>query len=103
MLDKPEEKIVDEPSQSRNRRPRRQKSATFGKEMKSAAQRKAEIDERKKQRENAEQDWKQKRDDREKYRKAMAKAKKPGRDGQRKLGRESKVLLDRVKKVMGGN
>jgi len=38
--------------------------------------------------------------DREKYRKAMAKAKTPGRDGKRKLGRESGLLLDKVKRIV---
>lgn len=32
----------------------------------------------------------------------MAKARRPGRDGKRKLGRESKVLFERVKRMMEG-
>ena len=42
----------------------------------------------------------QKAEERERIRKAMAKARKPDRNGQRKLGRESKVLLERVKKMV---
>ena len=30
----------------------------------------------------------------------MAKARKPGRDGQRRLGRESGLLLEKVKKMV---
>ncbi|KAK3353137.1 hypothetical protein B0T25DRAFT_568363 [Lasiosphaeria hispida] len=39
--------------------------------------------------------------DRERYRRAMAKAKEPGRDGKRKVGKESRVLLDRVMRIVG--
>ncbi|KAK0715690.1 hypothetical protein B0H67DRAFT_554167 [Lasiosphaeris hirsuta] len=39
--------------------------------------------------------------DRERYRRAMAKAKEPGRDGKRKVGKESRILLDRVKRIVG--
>lgn len=39
--------------------------------------------------------------ERERYRNAMAKAKAPGKDGKRKLGRESRLLLDKVKRIVG--
>ena len=42
----------------------------------------------------------QKAEERERIRRAMAKARKPDRNGQRKLGRESKVLLEKVKKMV---
>lgn len=38
--------------------------------------------------------------EREKFRRAMVKARRPDRNGQRKLGRESKVLLEKVKKLV---
>lgn len=41
--------------------------------------------------------------ERERYRKAMDKAKTPGRDGKVKVGRESKLLLERVQRMMGGS
>ena len=56
--------------------------------------RSAELDKRDKER-------KQRIAERERFRKAMAKAKSGGLNGQRKLGRESKVLLEKVKKLVG--
>ncbi|KAF2837242.1 hypothetical protein M501DRAFT_195687 [Patellaria atrata CBS 101060] len=63
----------------------RPKKSRFAKETSEAAERKAE------------REWKEKL----RFRKSMAKAKKVGPDGRRKLGRESKVLLERVRKLMG--
>jgi hypothetical protein len=40
-------------------------------------------------------------EEREKFRSAMAKARTGGRNGQRKLGRESLPLLERVRRMMG--
>ena len=42
----------------------------------------------------------QKLEERERFRKAMAKARTGGKNGQRKLGRESKVLLERVQRMV---
>ncbi|EJT77860.1 hypothetical protein GGTG_02963 [Gaeumannomyces tritici R3-111a-1] len=39
--------------------------------------------------------------DRDRLRRAVAKAKRPGRNGKAKLGRESNVLLEKVKRMMG--
>ncbi|KAK4456511.1 hypothetical protein QBC42DRAFT_238365 [Cladorrhinum samala] len=39
--------------------------------------------------------------DRERFRKQMAKAKAPGKDGKRKVGREGKLLLERVQRLVG--
>ncbi|KAI9683391.1 MAG: hypothetical protein M1829_005463 [Trizodia sp. TS-e1964] len=41
-------------------------------------------------------------EERERFRRAMARARRGGRNGQRKLGRESQVLLERVRRVVGG-
>jgi hypothetical protein len=41
------------------------------------------------------------REEREKERHAMLKARRPGRDGKIKLGRQSQVLLSRVKRLIG--
>lgn len=38
--------------------------------------------------------------ERERFRRAMAKARVGGRNGQRRLGRESEVLLERVRRVV---
>ena len=40
-------------------------------------------------------------EERERFRRAMAKARTGGPNGQRKLGRESKVLLEKVKRMVG--
>ncbi|RMD44175.1 hypothetical protein DV735_g994, partial [Chaetothyriales sp. CBS 134920] len=51
----------------------------------------------------AEREAKQKaRETRDKERRQMAKAKRPGKDGKIKLGRQSNVLLSRVQRLMGG-
>ena len=39
--------------------------------------------------------------DRDRVRRAVARAKRPGPDGRAKLGRESNVLLDKVRRMMG--
>ena len=43
----------------------------------------------------------QKRRDRERWHKAIEKSKQPGPNGQMKLGRQSKVLLEKVKRSVG--
>ena len=42
-----------------------------------------------------------KMEERERFRKAMARARTGGKNGQRKLGRESVVLLEKVRRVVG--
>lgn len=84
-----------------DRRRRRPKRSPFQKEIKLAEQRKAEAEQRRREREEGRKQRLAKIEERERFRRAMAKARKGGKNGQRKLGRESKVLLERVKKVMG--
>lgn len=81
---------------------RRSKPSPFQKEIKLAEQQKAEAEQRRREREEAAKQRLAKIEERERFRRAMAKARRGGKNGQRKLGRESKVLLERVKKVMGG-
>lgn len=88
------------PAESRNRR-RKPKPVPFKREYEQAQVRKAEAEERQKKREEAEKQRVQKVEDRERFRKAMAKARSGGPNGQRKLGRESKVLLEKVKRMVG--
>jgi len=85
----------------RQRRQRKPKSQPFKREHEQALQQKAEAEERRKAREEAEKQRQQKIEERERFRKAMAKARTGGPNGQRKLGRESKVLLERVKRMVG--
>jgi len=54
------------------------------------------------ERERREKERNERTEERERFRRAMAKARTEGRNGQRKLGRESMVLLGRVKKLVGG-
>ncbi|GAB1740081.1 hypothetical protein NU219Hw_g5000t1 [Hortaea werneckii] len=84
-----------------SRKPRRPKHQPFQREHEAALKRKAEAEERRKAREEAERQRQQKIEERERFRKAMAKARQGGPNWQRKLGRESNVLLERVKKMVG--
>lgn len=92
MLDTPEET----PKPRGSRRP-----GYFDKEKAIADRRKAEAEARRKEFEQRAFDKKTKTEERERFRKAMAKARTGGRNGQRKLGRESKILLEKVKRIVG--
>lgn len=107
MLDKPppapeEGRPRPGPDHTRPPRQRRPKPIPFGKEAKLAAQRKTEAEARRKAIEEAQRQRQQKIEERERFRKAMAKARTGGKNGQRKLGRESKVLLEKVKRFVEG-
>ncbi len=83
-----------------NRR-RPQKPAYFEKEMSYAEQKKAEADANRREHERRENERKQKMEARERSRRTMAKARSGGKHGQRKLGMESKVLLEKVRRLVG--
>ncbi|KAK5112391.1 hypothetical protein LTR62_004354 [Meristemomyces frigidus] len=87
-------------TQRQDRRPRRPKPVPFKREHDEAQQRKAEADARRAAREKAEQQRAAKIEERERFRRAMAKARSGGVNGQRKLGRESQVLLERVRRLV---
>ncbi len=72
------------------------KAALDGERKKAEAEARAEAIAKR----NAERD--RKIAERERFRKAMAKARTPGRDGKRKLGRESSFLLEKAKRLVGG-
>ena len=78
----------------------RQKPIPFRKESLKAKTLRAELEERRKCREEAELQKMQKLQERERMRKAIFKARKGGCNGQRKLGRESRILLQKVKKIV---
>ncbi|TVY29537.1 hypothetical protein LHYA1_G001513 [Lachnellula hyalina] len=87
-----------------NRQPRRnngKRPAYFEKEQAFAAQQKSDAEAKRIERERREKERGEKVEERERFRRAMAKARTGGRNGQRKLGRESKVLLERVRRVVG--
>lgn len=101
LIEKEAEKPEQQDRNETRQRKRRPKAVPFKKEHEAAQQRKAEAEERRKAREEAERERKRKTEERERFRRAMAKARTGGRNGQRKLGRESKPLLERVKRMVG--
>lgn len=82
------------------RKPRAKKPGYFEKEQAIADAKKKEQDERKAEFERREKEKKAKLEERERFRRAMAKARTGGKNGQRKLGRESNVLLEKVKRLV---
>lgn len=87
-------------SESHRRGPRRGPDP-FNKESQKATQRKAEQEARSVAKQEALRQQHSKRDEREKFRKAMVKAKSGGKDrNQRRLGRESKPLLAKIQNMM---
>lgn len=95
------EPVARQPSTKPERRKKKPKSTPYQKEYEQAQQWKAEAEERRKAREEAERQRQRKIEERERFRKAMSKARGGGQNGQRKLGRESKVLLEKVKRMVG--
>lgn len=82
------------------RRKRRPRPQPFKKESELAEKKRAEAEERQKAREEAEKERARRIAERERFRKTMAKARGAG-PGKRKLGRESTVLLEKAKRLMG--
>jgi hypothetical protein len=103
MLDAPEEPTpyFRQAYQQRPDRNRSRKPGYFDKETAFAQKQKEEAEARRLEFERRNEERDQKIAERERFRKAMAKARTGGRNGQRKLGRESKVLLEKVKRVLG--
>jgi hypothetical protein len=77
----------------RERRPR-PKTQTFQKEVEDAEQ-------KRKEREEREASRLKKMRDRQRLQNAVARSRKPGKDGKRRLGREGTVLLEKIKRSMG--
>lgn len=104
MLDEPE--VQSQPKHTervefqRHRRPKQPKPVPFEKEARLAQERREEAEMRRRAFEDSRVERQQKIEERERFRRAMAKARTGGKNGQRKLGRESKVLLEKVKRVM---
>jgi len=82
-------------------RSKKPKPIPFEKEAREAQRRKEEAERRREEIEAARREREKKLEERERFRKAMAKARVGGKNGQRKLGRESQVLLERVRRVVG--
>jgi hypothetical protein len=105
MLDAPREptppynqerSVSQRPQQRRSKKP-----GYFEKEQAYAQQQKAEAEARQLEFERRNKDKQRKIEERERFRKAMAKARTGGKNGQRKLGKESKVLLEKVRRMIG--
>lgn len=102
MLSAPQETTYFPSSGPHGPRERRQqKPKYFEKEEAFAAERKAEAETKRVEFERRDKEKREKVEERDRFRRAMAKARTGGKNGQRKLGRESKVLLERVRKVVG--
>lgn len=84
-----------------SQRQKGKKPAYFEKEQAFAEQKREEAEARRKEFERRDTERKEKGEERERWRGAMAKARTGGRNGQRKLGRESAVLLEKVKRMTG--
>ncbi|KAF2435467.1 hypothetical protein EJ08DRAFT_729957 [Tothia fuscella] len=82
------------------RKHHRQRQDPFAKESQFAQQKREEAEKRQQEREEANRQRKQALEGRERMRRAVVKARTPGRDGKRKLGRESGMLLEKVKKMV---
>lgn len=95
LLAEPSPERAPKPEAAQNtdgpmRRERKPKPSAFSKELEIAEKRKQEAEARREEREF-----------RRKDRDAMAKARRPDQHGKRRLGRESKVLLGRVQRMVG--
>lgn len=99
MLDVPRESTPP-PLRARSHRKQSRKPAYFEKQTAFAEQKKAEAEARRLEFESRDKERKEKRAERDRFRKTMAKARTGGKNGQRKLGRESKVLLEKVRRIV---
>ncbi|OHE95740.1 hypothetical protein CORC01_09024 [Colletotrichum orchidophilum] len=86
-----------EPRQQR--RPR--KPGYYEKQIAHAEKKKAEAEARRAEIQRRREERERKTADRERFRRAMAKARKGSENGQRRLGRESALLLEKVRRMVG--
>ncbi|OCL04558.1 hypothetical protein AOQ84DRAFT_115283 [Glonium stellatum] len=102
LLDGPSPEPEQNPERANSYKPRkRPRPQPFTHEAELAQKQREEAEARRKAREEAENERQRRLAERERFRKAMAKARTGGQNGQRKLGRESKVLLEKVKRLVG--
>lgn len=88
-------------TQHHDRRGRRSRPQPFKREAELGQRKREEAEARRKAREEAEKERARKAAERERIRKLMSKARSSGPNGQRKLGRESTVLLEKAKRLVG--
>lgn len=97
----PEREATVGHARNHDRRQKRPRPQAYKREEELAQRRKEEAEARQRAREEAEQQRRIKLAERDKFRKTMAKARGKGPDGKRKLGKESTVLLEKVKRLTG--
>ncbi|KAK1985776.1 hypothetical protein LZ30DRAFT_583414 [Colletotrichum cereale] len=90
--------VADRYEPRKPHRPR--KPGYYEKQLAHAEQKRAEAEARRAEIQRRREERERKTADRERYRRAMAKARKGGEDGQRRLGRESALLLEKVKRIV---
>ncbi|GFP53400.1 hypothetical protein ACSS6W_000928 [Trichoderma asperelloides] len=84
---------------SDGQRRRTRRPGYYDKQLKKAAERREEAEMKRREFEERMEERAQKRAERERFKKAMAKTR--DKDGKKKLGRESSLLLEKVKKLVG--
>ncbi|RKF57710.1 hypothetical protein GcC1_187041 [Golovinomyces cichoracearum] len=102
IINAPDENISPTPQDvPHQKRLHSRKPAYYEREQAFAEQKKAELETRRLESERRAMEKLKRLQERERFRKAMAKARTGGKNGQRKLGRESTVLLEKVKRLVG--
>lgn len=84
------------------RKHHRQRQDPFAKESQAAQRQREEAEQRQKEYEESQAQRRKAWEDRERMRRAVVKARTPGRDGKKKLGRESGMLLEKVRRMVAG-
>lgn len=79
-------------------RRRTRRPGYYDKQLQKAAQQKTEAEEREQEYQRRREERERRMAERDRYKRAMAKTR--GRDGKKKLGRESSLLLDKVKRMV---
>lgn len=80
-------------------RRRTRRPGYYDKQLRLAEERRAEAEQRQQEMKRRREERERKLAERDRFKKAMAKTR--GRDGKKKLGRESTLLLDKVKRLVG--
>jgi hypothetical protein len=100
-----EKKPINENHSDRSARPRGQsrnaprKPGYYDRALAEGSKKKAEQEAREAEFQRRKAERERKTAERERFQRAMKKARTPGRDGQRKLGRESGLLLEKVRRM----
>ncbi|RYP71461.1 hypothetical protein DL771_004828 [Monosporascus sp. 5C6A] len=91
----------DRPPPPRKRKSRQRKPGYFDKAIEEADRKRVEAEAQAQEMKRRRVERERKLAERQRFQRALAKARTPGRDGKRKLGRESGLLLEKVRKMVG--